>query len=232
MNKKREVKHHHNTGSRKALQSLREGTEEERKIDWSDKRGGGEWQQHTVSSITQHFKWLGGAWCEAGTLIIHRSRTMEKFTISSFGIHYIQWKYHSYESSLANPHNVLSSGKDKCHKCKAISLDVCVFTGKPGPIYSSFVACLLLVPNLHLTPWTMKGFQVKAIFCVLWTLQITLVPVGQPHFLFLPTSCFRIIFFLFCFHIPSRLFFPLSGLLSDSTHIILSSFLPPKCHTL
>lgn len=101
----------------------------------------------------------------------------------------------------------------------------------------SFIAALLLVCFWFLTGiWLPKPWRVlKSKPYSVRILLITLVPVGQPHFLFLPTSCLRIIFFsLGSFHIPSRLLFPLSGLLSDSTHITPPLFFPPsqKAYTL
>lgn len=166
MNKKREVKHQYNTGGRKALQTLKKRAQRrrERLIEETreEEESGSSAPSHPSRSILNDSE-------ELGVRPGHRSFTgAQPWKPSSFqALEYI--KINDNFTAMRGVEQiftcVLSSGEDKCHKCKEIASDICVFSRKPGPTYSSSVACLLLVPNLHLTPWTMKGFEVKAVFC-------------------------------------------------------------------
>lgn len=99
----------------------------------------------------------------------------------------------------------------------------------------SFIAALLLVCFWFLTAiWLPKPWRVlKSKPYSVRILLITLVPVGQPHFLFLPTSCLRIIFFLPAPFTSHLAFFSLSPVSYQIplTSPLLSSFLLPKRRT-
>lgn len=142
-------------------------------------------------------------------------------------------KYQGYVSSFSKSAHVCCHLETTSAANAKKLLQMFVFCS-PGN-QDSFIAALLLVCFWFLTGiWLPKPWRVlKSKPYSVRILLITLVPVGQPHFLFLPTSCLRIIFFLSAPFTSHLAFFSLSPVFYQIplTSPLLSSFLLPKRRT-
>lgn len=138
MNKKKEVNHQPITGDRKALQTLRQRAQSWRRDRLIEER---RTRVAAAHRLIHHAAFQMTRWHTLGVRPGRRSFTGLK-----------PWKGSSFQTLKCintNENITAMSGLDKCHKYKEIASDVCVFTRKPGAICSRFVACLLLVSNLH-----------------------------------------------------------------------------------